>query len=225
MVLILVVAMFVLFVAFDYFVEQRLADRVAATPMAPKVLEPAPIAAMNIVGGFQTPANLAYHMGHAWASKESPRRVRVGLDDFAARLVGTFDQIDLPARGRWLRQGERGWTIARGDHRFEMVSPIEGEVIDVNPEILRDPSLAHLDPYGAGWLMTVNAPGVEGNMKNLLHGRLAECWMEESASSLHTRLNPGSEARLQDGGHAVDDILQLVPEPEWEKCVRELLLS
>ncbi len=217
--------MFVLLVAYDYFAQQRLADRIAAKPMAPEVRKPAPIAAMNIVGGFQTPANLAYHTGHAWAAKESPRRVRVGLDDFAAHLVGSIDRIDLPARGRWLRQGERGWTIARGDHRFEMLSPIEGEVVDVNPGILRDPSLAHRDPYGTGWLMTVNAPGVEGNMKNLLHDRLAQRWMEESVSSLHTRLNPGSEVRLQDGGHAVDDILKLVPEPEWEKFVREMLPS
>ncbi len=225
MVLILVVAMFVLFVAFDYFVEQRVANHIAATPVGPDVRKPAPIAAMNIVGGFQTPANLSYHTGHAWAAKESSRGVRVGLDDFAARLVGSIDQIDLPARGHWLRQGERGWTIDRAGHRFEMLSPIEGEVIDVNPEILRDPSLAHRDPYGAGWLMAVNAPGLEGNMKNLLHGRLAQRWMEESASSLHTRLNPGSQARLQDGGRVIDDVLSLVPEPEWETFVREMLHS
>lgn len=225
MVLIMVAAMFVLLVSYDYFAQQRLADRVAAKPLAPQAQKPIPEVAMNIVGGFQAPANLAYHTGHAWAAKDSARTVRVGLDDFAARVVGSIDQIDLPSRGRWLRQGERGWTIARGNHRFDMLSPIEGEVIDVNPEVLRDPSLAHRDPFGAGWLMTINAPGIEGNMKNLLYGRLAQRWMEESVSSLHTRLNPGSEARLQDGGRAIDDVLSLVPEPEWEKFVRESLLS
>ncbi len=217
--------MFILLVAYDYFAQQRLADRIAAKPIVPEAPRPIPAVAMNVVGGFQAPANLAYHTGHAWAAKESPHRVRVGLDDFAARLVGPIDQINLPSRGRWLRQGERGWTIARGGHRFEMLSPIEGEVVDVNPEILRDPSLAHRDPYGAGWLLAVNAPGVEGNMKNLLYGRLAHRWMEESVSALHTRLNPGSEARLQDGGRAIDDILSLVPETNWERFVRENLLS
>src|SRR5208283_1515593 len=167
---------------------------------------------MNVVGGFKTPAHLAYHPGHTWAAKESRQVVRIGLDDFAARTVGQIDQIDLPARGRWLRQGERGWTISRGTHRFEMLSPIEGEVIDINPEILRDPSLAHQDPYGIGWLVTVQAPAVDSNMKNLLHGRLAQRWMEESVGALHTRVSAGSEAYLQDGGHVIGDVLSLIPE-------------
>jgi len=157
--------------------------------------------------------------------KESHQLVRIGLDDFAARVVGQIDQIELPARGRWLRQGERGWTIGRGTHRFPMLSPIEGEVVEVNPEVLRDPTLAHRDPYGAGWLVAVNAPAVEGNMKNLLHGRLAQRWMEESVGALHTHLSPGSDARLQDGGQAIEDVLGLVPEVQWGKFVQNMLLG
>jgi hypothetical protein len=106
-----------------------------------------------------------------------------------------------------------------------MLSPIEGEVVEVNPEILSNPSLAHQDPYGAGWLLAVNAPAVDGNLKNLLHGRLAQRWMEESAGALHSHLSPGSQARLQDGGTAIGDILGLIPEHQWEKFVQEMFLG
>jgi glycine cleavage system H lipoate-binding protein len=221
----LVLATIVLFVLVDYYRQRR-------QPQLLEVKSPVEEARgedftfpMNVVGGFKVPAHLSYHPGHAWAMKESRQVVRIGLDDFAARLVGQIDQIELPARGRWLRQGERGWTLGRGSHRFEMLSPIEGEVVDVNPEVLRDPSLAHQDPYGVGWLVAVNAPAVEGNLKNLLHGRVAQRWMEESVGALHTRISPGSEARLQDGGHAIGDVLSLVPEFQWEKFVQELLLG
>ena len=222
---VLVLVTFFLLVAHDYYLQRRLARRteVRVGPQdAPREDVSVP---MNVVGGFKAPANLAYHPGHAWAMKESRQMVRVGLDDFAARVVGQIDEIDLPARGRWLRQGERGWTIGRGSHRFAMLSPIEGEVVEVNPEVLRDPSLAHQDPYGVGWLLTVNAPAVDGNMKNLMYGRLAQRWMEESVAALHTRISPGAEARLQDGGHAISDVLSLVPEFQWEKFVQEMLLS
>ncbi len=221
----LVLLTFILLVAHDGFLQWRLARRAKVKTLAPEAGEQVPGFPMSMVGGFRAPANLAYHPGHAWAMKESHRLVRIGLDDFAARVVGQIDRIDLPARGRWLRQGERGWTVARGSHRFEMLSPIEGEVVEVNPEVLRDPSLAHQDPYGTGWLMAVNAPAVEGNLKNLLHGRLAQRWMEESVEGLHTRLSPGSEARLQDGGQAIGDVLSLVPEFQWEAFVREMLLG
>ena len=221
----LVLVTFILLVAHDYYLQWRLARRTKAQAVAPEAREEAPAFPMNVVGGFKAPAHLAYHPGHTWAMKESHQLVRVGLDDFAARMVGQIDQIDLPPRGRWLRQGERGWTIGRSSHRFEMLSPIEGEVVETNPEVLRDPSLAHQDPYGAGWLLTVNAPAVDGNMKNLLHGRLAQRWMEESVGALHTRISPGAEARLQDGGHAIADVLSLVPEFQWEKLVQEMLLG
>ena len=54
---------------------------------------------------------------------------------------------------------------------------------------------------------------------------MAQRWMEESVASLHTRISPGSEARLQDGGHAIGDVLSLVPEFQWEKFVQEMLLG
>jgi len=225
MVITLVLATFILLVAHDYYLQRRHARLLEMKTAAPEAREEAPPFSMNVVGGFRTPAHLAYHPGHAWAMKESRQVVRVGLDDFAARVVGQIDQIDLPARGRWLRQGERGWTIGRGAHRFEMLSPIEGEVIDINPEVLRNPALAHEDPYGLGWLVAVQAPAVDSNMKNLLHGRLAQRWMEESVSALHTRVSPDSEARLQDGGHAIGDVLSLVPEFQWEQFVKEMLLG
>lgn len=225
MVVALVVATFILLVAHDYYVQRRQVRPATVKTAALGVREELPAFPMNVVGGFKTPAHLAYHPGHTWAMKESPQAVRIGMDDFAARVVGQIDQIDLPARGRWLRQGEHGWTVRRGGHRFEVLSPIEGEVVEVNPEVLRDPSLVHQDPYGAGWLVAVNAPAVDGNMKNLLHGRLAQRWMEESVSALHMRLSPGSEARLQDGGHAIDDVLSLIPEAQREKFVQEMLLG
>jgi glycine cleavage system H lipoate-binding protein len=225
MVITLMLATFILLVAHDYYLQSRQARIVEAKTAVSVAREEASAFSMNVVGGFKTPAHLAYHPGHTWAMKESRQVVRVGLDDFAARVVGQIEQIDLPARGRWLRQGERGWTIGRGAHRFEMLSPIEGEVIDINPEVLRNPSLAHQDPYGAGWLVAVQAPAVDGNMKNLLHGRLAQRWMEESVGALHSRLSPGSEARLQDGGQAIGDVLSLLPELQWEKFVEEMLLG
>jgi len=223
MVAILVVATFIVFVAVDFYLQRRRPqpEQVVATAQEPEEA----VFPLSVVGGFKLPAHLSYHSGHTWAMKEARQVVRIGLDDFAARLVGHLDQIELPARGRWLRQGEHAWTVARGNHRFEMLSPIEGEVVDVNEEALRDPSLVHEDPYGAGWLVVVNAPAAGSNLKNLLRGRLAQRWMEESVGALHTRISPGHETRLQDGGRAIPDLLSEVPEARWEKTVGDLFLT
>jgi glycine cleavage system H lipoate-binding protein len=223
MVAILVLATLVVFVVADYYWQTRRVQPMKLASAEEK-LDEASIP-LSMVGGFKVPAHLSYHPGHTWAVKESRQGVRIGLDDFAARLVGHLDQIQLPVRGRWLRQGERGWTVVRGEHRFEMLSPMEGEVVDINEEVVRDPSLAHRDPYGAGWLIAVNAPAVNANLKNLLRGRLAHRWMEESVAALHTWASPGASAHLQDGGHAVADMLSVIPEERWEKLIREVFLA
>jgi glycine cleavage system H lipoate-binding protein len=222
MVAILVLATFIVFVAVDYYWQTRRPQPEVLASASEKEEASIPL---SMVGGFKVPAHLSYHPGHTWAAKETRQVVRIGLDDFAARLVGRLDQIQLPARGRWLRQGEKAWTVARGNHRFEMLSPMEGEVVDVNEEVLRDPSLAHRDPYGAGWFLAVNAPAADANMKNLLRGRLAHRWMEESVAAVHSWASPGGVAHLQDGGHAIADMLSVIPEERWEKLVREAFLA
>src|ERR1700687_4415690 len=111
-----------------------------------------------LVGGFEVPENLRYHPGHTWALSESPTLVRVGMDDFASKLAGKVESITLPQRGQWIRQGSKVCTVHRDGCAVDLVSPIEGSVSDINEAIVRDPKLAIRDPYGEGWLVTLQAP-------------------------------------------------------------------
>src|SRR5512146_26164 len=112
----------------------------------------------SLVGGFEIRTNLSYHPGHTWALGESPNFVRVGLDDFAARLIGRVSDMVVPKRGQWVRQGQKFITFLRDGHKAELVSPIEGEVTGVNEAILKDHDLLAGDPYGEGCLITVPPP-------------------------------------------------------------------
>ena len=90
---------------------------------------------------------------------------------------------------------------------------------------MKDPSVISKDPYGVGWLVAVNSPAADSNLKNLLRGSLAERWTEESVAMLHAHVNPSSCVHLQDGGHAIADVLSVLPEEDWEGIVRELFLA
>src|SRR5450631_2864773 len=157
------------------------AKQATATATAPR-LQPA------VVGGFAVPENLRYHPGHTWALSESPNLVRVGMDDFASKLTGKLESITLPQRGQWIRQGQKMCTVHRDGCTVDMVSPIEGSVSDINEAVARDPELALRDPYGDGWLLTVQAPDAKTSFRNLLGGALARWWTEESASRLQRRM-------------------------------------
>jgi glycine cleavage system H lipoate-binding protein len=181
--------------------------------------------APSLVGGFQVPDNLRYHPGHTWALSESPSLVRVGLDDFASKLAGKIENIALPQRGQWIRQGQKIWTIHRNGSAVDMVSPIEGSVADVNDAVARDPKLALKDPYGEGWLLTVQSPDAKTNFRNLLGGALARWWTEESAGRLQRKMPMALGALAQDGGVAVDNLTAQMPDQEWVGIAKEFFLS
>ena len=107
----------------------------------------------------------------------------------------------------------------------ELVSPVDGEVVDVNPDLGGQPELATDDPYGRGWLLKVRAPKLAANLRNLLSGRLARRWMEDSREELELRLMALSGSVLQDGGEPAADFADHLPTADWERLVDEFLLT
>jgi len=220
---ILVLATFAVFLLIDYLrskepvVQQAaVAERKAAS--VPK-LQPA------FVGGFEVRNNLRYHPGHTWALGESPNFVRVGLDDFAARLIGKVGEIAMPKRGQWVRQGQKFVTILRNGSKAELVSPIEGEVTGINEALLKDSALLGRDPYGEGWLVTVQAPDAKTNFRNLLSGAMARRWMEEATTRLRARMSVAAGAMAQDGGVAVEDLTEHLSGQAWNEFTAEFFLT
>jgi glycine cleavage system H protein len=223
MTVLLVLAMFIIFLTIDYVQSRRRGTR----PAAVRQVEPVPMRRRvpELVAGFKLPEHLLYHPGHTWALAESPNLVRVGLDDFAARLLGKIPSIVLPPRGRWIRQGQPLATVFRDGVETKLVSPIEGVIADVNEPVRKDPSLALQDPYGEGWLISVQSPDARTNFRNLLSGEVARRWMEEAADRLRARLPALAGAVAQDGGLAVENLTEQLPDPNWEKITREFFLT
>ncbi len=223
MTVILVLLTFAIFLMIDY---ARSRNQLAKQVIQTAPVEAAPRMVPAMVAGFQVPENVRYHAGHTWALGESRELVRVGLDDFASKLIGKIDSITLPQRGRWVRQGQKIWTIIRDGKSVDMVSPIEGTVTDINEAVMKDPDLARKEPYGEGWLVKVQAPDAKINFRNLLGGALARLWTEESALRLRKRMPMAlASALAQDGGVAVDDIAAHMPDQDWAELTKEFFLS
>jgi hypothetical protein len=85
--------------------------------------------------------------------------------------------------------------------------------------------LVRRDPYGEGWLVTVQAPDSKINFRNLLSGTLARLWTEDSALRVRSRMPVLAGALAQDGGIAVDDLTIHMPDEDWAKLTKEFFLS
>ena len=220
MTVILVLLTFLAFALLDYLLSRKAAPAVAEkTRTVPIAVQP------SYVEGFLVPEELHYHPGHSWFVPERRHLVRVGMDEFAAALAGKLEKIELPKPGQWIRQGQRAWHLYRNGEKTEMVSPIEGEVVEVNPEVLSDPGLVRKDPYGHGWLMTVHVPDEETTARNLVPKNLVRAWMSDAIQRLYSFQPQLAGAVAADGGVPAEDLCAGMPAASWRELTSEFFLT
>ena len=223
MTVILVLALFMTCLVVERFTNKKAPEYVLQT--APYA-EAGARMAQPIVAGFEIPEHLRFHQGHAWALGESPNLVRAGIDDFAAKLIGEAEAVNLPQRGQWIRQGQKVWSFRVNGELVEMVSPIEGTVSDINDEVVRHPETLTADPYGNSWLMKVESPDAKTNFRNLLGGTMARNLVADSARKLAAYIpaTNGNLALAQDGGKAHAEIAKMVPAEKYAEITKEFFL-
>jgi glycine cleavage system H protein len=179
----------------------------------------------DYVEGFHVPENISYHSGHSWLVKERKNVVRVGADEFASALLGKIEKVELPKPGQWIRQGQKVLTFFRDGQKTEMVSPTEGEVMEINAEVLGNPAILRNDPYGKGWLVAVHVPDEENTTRNLLPTNLVRAWMREAVERLYAHQPMLAGAVAADGGRPADDLLAGVPNANWVAVTEEFFLG
>jgi glycine cleavage system H protein len=100
------------------------------------------------------PENLMYTAEHEWVTIEGGV-ASVGITDFAQQALGDVVYVSVPAAGTEVTAGEPCGEVESTKSVSDIYSPVDGEVIESNPEIDEDPGLVNTDPYGAGWLLRI----------------------------------------------------------------------
>lgn len=106
-----------------------------------------------------------------------------------------------------------------------MVSPTEGEVMEVNSEVLGNPAVLRQDPYGKGWLLAVHVPDEENTGRNLVPKGLIRQWMQDAVERLYSMQPALAGAVAPDGGRPADDVFAALPEVDWKAATGELFLT
>ncbi len=122
------------------------------------------------IQGYNVPEDLYYHDENSWVKLESDGTVIIGMDDFYQKQAGDTTYIDLPFEGDSVSQGETCGKIQSSKWVGKFVSPISGEIIEVNSELENDCRLINKDPYNAGWIIKMKPTNLEEELKTLAHG-------------------------------------------------------
>ena len=166
---------------------------------------------------FRLAEGYYFHSGHSWAVPEKQDVVRVGIDDFAQQLLGKPDAVELPGIGTHLKQNENGWKLKIDSKTIDILSPISGEVISVNEEVIENPSLINQDPYGSGWLLKVRVTKMDENLGSLLSGEQAVAWTEEAVWTLSQKMDGDFENAIRNCRFSMTGIAKSHSLKHWER--------
>lgn len=97
---------------------------------------------------------LRYSEEHEWLDTTSTP-AKIGVSQVAADALGDVVYLDLPEAGGAVTAGQTCGEIESTKSVSDLYSPVSGTVVEVNQEAIDNPALVNEDPYGAGWLFTV----------------------------------------------------------------------
>ena len=100
------------------------------------------------------PSHLRYSTDHEWIDLDSVP-ARVGITAVATEALGELVYIDLPAVGSTVTAGQRCGEVESTKSVSDVVSPVSGTIVSINGAAVADPAVINDDPYGGGWLFTV----------------------------------------------------------------------
>lgn len=133
---------------------------------------------MAEIKGYNMPDDLYYHAEHSWARVDG-NRVTVGMSDFFQKEAGDIVYIDLPDEEEEVSQGEVCGKIQSRKWIGKLVSPVSGEIVQINEDLEEETSLINTDPYGKGWVLVIEASDLESELENLIHGDAVTDFIEK----------------------------------------------
>ncbi len=103
---------------------------------------------------------------HVWVGIED-EHVFFGLTNYGQSELGQIMCVDLPEVGEKVERGEPFGEVESVATVSELISPVSGTVLAINPELENHPRIINEDPYNDGWLIEVRLKD-ESEIKSLM---------------------------------------------------------
>ncbi|MET7986717.1 MULTISPECIES: glycine cleavage system protein GcvH [unclassified Streptomyces] len=108
---------------------------------------------------MSNPQQLRFSKEHEWLSVAEDGVATVGITEFAANALGDVVYAQLPEVGDTVAAGESCGELESTKSVSDLYSPVNGEVVEANQDVVDDPALVNSAPFEGGWLFKVRVAG------------------------------------------------------------------
>jgi len=175
---------------------------------------------------FGLPGGAFISPGHVWANVTVPGMVRMGVDDFARKMLGRIDGIDLPAKGATIKKGERLFSIRQGERSAVFHAPITGQIHEVNAELPKHMDRLVQRPYEHGWVCSMRPAHLADELGQLHIGEKAAEWYQSEIARLQEMLAAAggdAQAATVPARGLVEGQLEGADDATWTKFTQTFL--
>ena len=107
-----------------------------------------------MAAGETYPDDLRYHAEHDWARVDDDQAT-LGITWFAQDALGELVHFEPPEEGSQVTKDSSYGEVESVKAVSEVISPLSGEVVEVNRRVVDEPEVVNDDPYGDGWLVRI----------------------------------------------------------------------
>ncbi len=101
------------------------------------------------------PVNLKYSQEHEWVRSETGNTATIGITMFAVESLGDIVFVELPEKEALLSQFVKMGEIESVKAVSDLYSPISGQVLERNEELINNPELINENSYQSGWMLKI----------------------------------------------------------------------
>ena len=169
---------------------------------------------------FQIPGGVFISDGHCWANVGEDGSVKVGLDDFAKKIIGKIDSIELPNLGMTVKKGQSLFTIEQGMKNISFKSPLSGKVKEINKFINQEIDSLNITSYDQNWICEIDADELDSELQKLKIGKSAVAFYEEDIERLKEmkrKLKTGKETNSEINGVIYSGEMEKLDDISWKR--------
>jgi len=112
---------------------------------------------------------LYYSKEDEWAKVEGDIAT-IGITDYAQDKLGDIVYLEDINKGKKVKVGETLTTVESVKAASDIFSPVSGEVVEVNEDVVKEPSIINKKPYEKGWIAKIKIDNAE-ELKNLMDAK------------------------------------------------------
>ena len=175
-------------------------------------------------GAFSIPGGALISAGHCWASMAQDGSVKVGLDDFAKKLLGPIDAIEFPSVGMTVKAGQPLFGVRQKKRRVQFTAPVSGRVVKTNALLSDDCEALEMTPYQRNWVCVIDADNLDVELPTLKIGKSAVTMFQDDIDRYRGVMKEMSKD-LPEGAQLEDALyrgeLEQLDDAQSERVVKE----